>query len=63
MELKTSKRKETEALWRSIYADFLRLYRNGNQKMPIYERLAKKYAIHPSYAGIVVRKMAKGGRA
>lgn len=60
MVLKTKRRKENEARWAAIYADFLRLSCCGAMKMPVYERIAAKYGMQPNSIVRIVRKMQRG---
>ena len=59
MILKTKKKKEADAVYKKLYADFIKLYVPGAMKMPIYEHLAKKYGFHPTYVAKKVREMGK----
>ena len=60
MKLKTEKRIETERRWRAIYTDFCRLYVGGAMKMPVYQRLSKKYGVTTQTIMRAIRTMKEG---
>ncbi len=43
----------------AIYAEYAAMMRAGSMKMPIYERLAKKYSLSVYFVGKIIRAMRK----
>jgi Mor family transcriptional regulator len=63
MRLITKQAKDIERRNAAIYAEYTAMMRTGSMKMPVYERLAKKYSLSVYFVGKIIREARKEGRA
>lgn len=59
MRLVTKNARAIEQRNAAIYAEYMSLMHTGSMKMPVYERLSKKYSLSVYFVGQIIRAMRK----
>ena len=59
MRLVTKNARAIEQRNAAIYAEYMSLMHTGSMKMPVYERLARKYSLSVYFVGKIIREARK----